>query len=602
MKKELLMGNEAIALGALDVGVEFVCGYPGTPSTEIIETIYAKNDKNVYIEWSVNEKVALEVAAGAAYSGCRCLVTMKQVGLNACSDPVMNLSYIGVEGGLVIVVADDPGPISSQTEQDTRNFAVYSKLPLLDPGTPEEAYAMTQYAFELSEKYKTPVILRPTTRVCHSYAGVKRKRKNFHIQKNGFDKNDKWVCFPALSYLNHLKVEKRFDDLIDEFKMSQFAKVYGSGDILILASSVNYSYAIEAIRYLNIAEHEYVLFEASTIPLPEQLVCKLLERKKCVVILEDLDAVIERYIYYLYTKIGIIAPRIYGKISGDVKKAGENTVDEIINLLKKIFGHKESLETYPLNESLDTEPRKATLCAGCPHRASFYIVKKAMKKRDAIFCGDIGCYTLGKMSPLNMVDTCLCMGASITMGLGLQKANPQKPVISFIGDSTFFHSGIPGVINGLYNNSKLTIIILDNSSTAMTGGQPTPEIGAINVSSQKISIEQVLRGVGVTKIETISPFEVQKAIKMVEDTVDQKGIKVIIFREPCKKKSCMSREIVIHIDKCNGCNSCIMELGCPAMMLKNGSIEIDEYECNGCGLCIEVCKKRAITYMGGEDE
>ena len=602
MKKELLMGNEAIALAALDIGVEFACGYPGTPSTEIIETIYTRKDENVYVEWSVNEKVALEVAAGAAYSGYRCLVTMKQVGLNACSDPIMNLSYIGVEGGLVIVVADDPGPISSQTEQDTRNFAMYSKLPLLDPGTPEEAYAMTQYAFELSEKYKTPVILRPTTRVCHSYAGVKRKKSIFHIQRKGFEKNDKWVCFPSLSYLNHLKVEKRFDDLANEFILSKFAKVYGSGDVLILASSVNFSYAFEAIRYLNIDEEEYVLFEASMIPLPEQLVCNLLERKKCVVVLEDLDAVVERYIYYLYAKAGMAAPQIYGKISGDVKKAGENTVDEIIGLLKKVFGHNEFLEDYPINNGVDIEPQKATLCAGCPHRASFYIVKKAMKNRDAIFCGDIGCYTLGKMSPLNMVDTCLCMGASITMGLGLQRTNPQKTVISFIGDFTFFHSGIPGVINGLYNNSKLTVIILDNSSTAMTGGQPTPEIGAIDVSTQKISIEQVLRGAGVMNIKTVSPFEIQKAIKIVEDTVDQKGIKVIIFREPCKKKSHMSQEIVIHTDKCNGCNSCITELGCPAMAIRNGSIEIDKYECNGCGLCVEVCKKRAIAYTGGKDE
>lgn len=598
MQRELLMGNQAIALGALDVGVEFVCGYPGTPSTEIIETIYTRKDENVYVEWSVNEKVALEVAAGAAYSGYRCLVTMKQVGLNACSDPAMNLSYIGVEAGLVIVVADDPGPISSQTEQDTRNYAIYSKIPLLDPGTPEEAYSMTQYAFELSEKYKTPVILRPTTRICHSYAGVERTRTNFHIRKKGFDKNDKWVCFPALSYLNHLKVEKRFNDLVEEFKVSQFAKMYGTGDILILASSVNYSYAVEAIRYLQIDEKEYVLFEASTIPLPEQLVSDLLDEKKCVVVLEDLDAVIERYVYYLYAKTGIVPPHIYGKISGDVKKAGENTVDEILDLLKKVFGYADRLEN-PKKVDMDVEQKKAVLCAGCPHRASFYVVKKAMKKRNAIFCGDIGCYTLGKMSPLNMVDTCLCMGASITMGLGLQRTNPQKTVISFIGDSTFFHTGIQGILNGIYNNGKLTIIILDNSSTAMTGGQPTPETGALDGSVHVISIEQVLKGLGVKEIITVSPFEIQKAIKIVKDTVDQKGIKVIVFRAPCKKKHYISQKIVVNKDKCNGCNYCVEELGCPAMSMCNGSIEINEYECNGCGLCVEICKKRAITHIGG---
>lgn len=602
MQKELLMGNEAIALGALDAGVEFVCGYPGTPSTEIIETIYKRKGGNVYIEWSINEKVALEVAAGAAYSGYRSLITMKQVGLNICSDPAMNLSYIGVEGGLVIVVADDPGPISSQTEQDTRNYAVYSKIPLLDPGTPEEAYAMTQYAFKLSEKYKTPVILRPTTRICHSYAGVKREKNKVHIRKKEFQKNDKWVCFPALSYLNHLKVEKRIDDLAEEFENSQFAHIYGTGNTLIFASSVNFSYAIEAINYLNIPEREYTLFETSTIPLPERLICNLLKGKKRVVVLEDLDAVIERYIYYLYSKIRMIPPEIYGKISGDVRIAGENTVDEIIYLLFKVFGCEKKLGYFLNKNNIVADPQKAVLCAGCPHRASFYVVKEAMKKRDAIFCGDIGCYTLGKMEPLNMVDTCLCMGASITMGLGLQRTNPQKTVISFIGDSTFFHSGIPGVLNGLYNKSKLTIIILDNLSTAMTGGQPTPEIGAIDVSTQIINIEQVLNGLGVQTIITVSPFEIKKAIKIVKETVDQEGIKVIIFRAPCKMKLSILRKIEVNTTKCNGCNLCINELGCPAMRINNGHIEIDEYECNSCGLCIKICKKRAITYKGEIDE
>lgn len=602
MKKELMMGNQAIAHAALDAGVEFVSGYPGTPSTEIIETINSNKEENVYVEWSVNEKVALEIAAGAAYSGYRCLVTMKQVGLNACSDPAMNLSYIGVEGGLVLVVADDPGPISSQTEQDTRNFAIYSKIPLLDPSTPEEAYSMTQYAFELSEKYNTPVILRPTTRICHSYAAIHRKKHNLATRKKGFEKNDKWVCLPTLSYMNHIKVEKRFKDLIREFELQQSIEICGTGDVLIITSSVNYCYAVEAIEYLRIKKRRYTIVKASTIPFPEQHISNLLRDKKCIVVLEDLDAVIERYVYYLYSKMGIIAPKIYGKISGDIKEAGENSVDEIIELFKNIFDHNDCLKEETNKVDIRMDIKKPTLCAGCPHRASFYVVKQAMKRRNSIFCGDIGCYTLGKMQPLNMVDTCLCMGASITIGLGLQKVNPHSTVISFIGDSTFFHTGIQGIINGIYNNGKLTIIILDNESTAMTGGQPTPEIGALNEPANFIRIEQVLKGLGIKQISIISPFEVKKAVRILEETVDLKGIKVIIFRAPCTKKQNSIQKISVDRNKCSNCGLCISELGCPAMSMKDRNIKINEQLCNGCGLCIEICKNQAISYIGGYNE
>ena len=335
MEKELFMGNQAIAIAAIDAGVEFVCGYPGTPSTEIIETIYQYKKENIYVEWSVNEKVALEVAAGASYSGYRCLVTMKQVGLNICSDSAMNLSYIGVKGGLVLVVADDPGPISSQTEQDTRNFAIYSKLPLLDPINPNEAYLMTQMAFEISEKYGTPVILRPTTRVCHSYMGISRRKINVVKRDKEFKKNDKWVCLPELSYLNHIKVEERFCDLKREFE-KYYNQNYGRGSTLIITSSVNYEYVLEAISFLQIDIGQYTLLKASTIPLPEEKIRTLLKKMDKIIVIEELDSVIERYIYYLSAQVSSIPPKILGKISGDIKRAGENTVDEIISLLKKL--------------------------------------------------------------------------------------------------------------------------------------------------------------------------------------------------------------------------------------------------------------------------
>lgn len=590
MKKELMMGNQAIALAAIDAGVSFVSGYPGTPSTEIIETVFKTKTNDIYVEWSVNEKVAFEVAAGASISGYRSMVVMKQVGLNVCTDPVMNLSYIGVKGGLVLVVADDPGPLSSQTEQDTRNFAIYSKLPLFDPSSPEEAYEMTQKAYEISEKFCTPVILRTTTRVSHSFAGVCRKHDNFSTVKRGFEKSSKWVCFPALSYKNHIKIEERFIELEREFEQLSYYHTLGSGNVLIVTSGINYAFVREAINYLDLKPEQYVLLKAATIPLTEKHFIRLLEKVDKVVVIEELDSVIERYIYYILAKAGIGTRTIQGRMTGDVKIAGENTIDEIIDLLKKIFG----IADYPKkvsNVPSALKPQAPNLCAGCSHRAAFYAVKQAMRGKKAIFCGDIGCYTLGKMEPLNMMDTCLCMGASITMGLGMQKVNSESTVVAFIGDSTFFHTGIQGVINGIYNDGKLTIVILDNSSTAMTGGQPTPETSEL---SQSIQIEQVLNGLGVSVVKTISPFELDNAINIVQETVELKGIKAIIFRSPCKFKFFSTKKAIVKDDICKACNYCVNEIGCPAMSLENGVIKIDEMNCNGCGLCVKVCNKNAI--------
>ena len=299
MDKELMMGNQAIAFAAIDAGVYFVAGYPGTPSTEIVETIFKVKRDEIYVEWSVNEKVAFEVAAGASISGQRALVAMKQVGLNVCSDSVMNLSYIGVKGGLVLVVADDPGPLSSQTEQDTRNFAYYAKLPLFDPSSPEEAYEMTQKAFEISEKFSTPVILRTTTRVSHSFSGVHRNRNNFSINNKKFEKDSKWVCFPALSYKNHIKIEKRFAELEEEFEKLPYYHADGKGKVLIVTSGINYAYAKEAISFLELKSEQYILIKAATVPMPEQYFADLLQKVDKVIVIEELDSVIEKNLYYL---------------------------------------------------------------------------------------------------------------------------------------------------------------------------------------------------------------------------------------------------------------------------------------------------------------
>lgn len=324
--------------------------------------------------------------------------------------------------------------------------------------------------------------------------------------------------------------------------------------------------------------------------MPEQYFADLLQKVDKVIVIEELDSVIEKNLYYLLARAGINGRIIYGRLSGDVKIAGENTVDEIIDLLKNLFGITDSSKKI-IDSTLELKPQAANLCAGCSHRAAFYAVKQAMKGKQAIYCGDIGCYTLGKMEPLNMMDTCLCMGASITMGLGMQRANPDNMVIAFIGDSTFFHTGIQGVINGIYNNGKLTIIVLDNSSTAMTGGQPTPETSEV---SQSIKIEDVLHGLGVSVVEAISPFDLWNSIKIVQETVELEGIKAIIFRAPCKFKLLSNKKAYIKPDVCNACAYCIKEIRCPAIHMDNGVVKIDKSNCNGCGLCTEVCKRNAI--------
>ena len=464
MSDKILMGNEAIGLGAIHAGVGFVSGYPGTPSSEVLETVAKYNDGNIYVEWSVNEKSALEIAAGASYAGLRSMVTMKQVGLNVASDPLMSLAYIGVKGGMVIVVADDPGPISSQTEQDTRHFARFCKLPLFDPSSPEEAYGMMADAFAYSEKYETPVLFRPTTRVCHAYANVTLK-DSWEVKKaEGFVKDPKWVIFPRLSYQSHLKIEKRNVVLADDFSSYHLNTITGGGRKGIATGGISYAYTQEAFSLLGTGCK--LLRVATPHPFPEKLAVEFLTGLDEVLVVEELDPVIERELVYLCGKYKLNA-EIKGKLSGHMAQAGENTVESIKTAAAAFLDI--AIPEKVLPEPPEMPVRPPVLCAGCPHRASFYAVKAAMKGRKAVFSGDIGCYTLGNAAPLNMVDTCLCMGAGVTIAQGLHRAEPDTVHFAFIGDSTFFHTGIAGVVNAVYNEHDIVLIVLDNATTAMTG-------------------------------------------------------------------------------------------------------------------------------------
>ena len=692
MHTEYLMGNEAIALGALAAGVNVVAGYPGTPSTEVLETIAKRRGNTTYVEWSVNEKAAMELAAGAAYSGARALVTMKQVGLNVASDPLMSLEYVGVKGGMVVLVADDPGPISSQTEQDTRRFAAFAKVPCFDPSSAKEAYRMIQDAFELSERYGTPVFLRPTTRVCHGYASLEVKDPEEYTihSPDGFVKDSKrWVIFPKLSFANHQKIVFRDEKLSEE--LSDYAgnfirtfpkdtdeeiadvmeRVMGDRELInpglrigIAASGISYAYAVETLERLVLRYPVDVLKIGTPYPFPDALAKEFLRDVDIVLCFEELDPVVEDELTRLSGQISSNErASIFGKRSHTTAIAGEYTRDMIEEWIRfylwQEFAAAEALEMdeYPdrpdpmgifwpgaekedflkaklrhpeikagvdqsngnvpdSSDSMGKDPipapklpvRPPVLCAGCPHRASFYAVKQAMKGKKTIFCGDIGCYTLGNAMPLDMVDTCLCMGAGVNIAQGVGRVEPDTVCFAFVGDSTFFASAITGVVNAVYNQANMTLIVLDNSTTAMTGHQPHPGTGRTMMGEivAKVNMEQVLRGIGLSTVETVNPLCHREAVETVARVAAEPGVKAIIFKYPC---IAMASDQAKHLrevgpvkilpEKCVQCKRCIRELGCPALVLKEGKAAIDETLCTGCGLCKQICPTKAI--VGGDD-
>lgn len=595
---ELLMGNEAIALGALAAGVQLVCGYPGTPSTEVLETVAKRRPEGVYVEWSVNEKAALEVAAGAALAGARAMVTMKQVGLNVASDPLMSLNYLGVEGGaLVVLVADDPGPISSQTEQDTRHFGRYARIPVFDPQTPEQAYQMAKDALACSEKWKRPVILRPTTRVCHSCASVAAEPPAAPRGVRGFAKSEKWVIFPRLAYAAKKRLVAEEEALAAEFSRYAGNRLYGKGRLGIAMGGVAAAYAREAgfpARYLEIA---------TPYPFPEELALSFLREVDAVLALEELDPVIEDALTRLCGKHHLPV-RILGKHTGHVPVAGELSVESVRAAMAAFLGREEehkAAASAPLEGKLPVRP--PVLCAGCPHRGSFYAVKQAMKGQKAVFCGDIGCYTLGNAAPLNMVDTCLCMGAGVTMAQGIARMEKDTTAFAFIGDSTFFHTGIPGVVNAIYNGADEVIVVLDNSTTAMTGRQPHPGTGATMMGGQAapMSIPKVLEGLGVP-VWRASAFDLQAAKAAIAQAAALRGrVRAVVLEGPCVSLVKGAKPLTVDREACLGCRRCVRELGCPALFMQEGKAQIDASLCTGCTLCQQVCPVNCLKGGAGRE-
>ena len=608
MSKSFLMGNEAIGLGAVRAGVKVVSGYPGTPSTEVLETVAKHNPGDIYVEWSVNEKAGMEVAAAAAYTGARTMVTMKQVGLNVASDPLMSLAYVGVKGGMVVVVADDPGPISSQTEQDTRRFGQFSKLPVFDPSSPEEAYEMIKDAFEYSEKYHTPVLFRPTTRLCHGCASVELKERVKLPAPEGFVKDSgKWVIFPRLSHANHRMIEARNPIIGEDFSSYRFNLLHreeGNTVKGIITHGISYGFVMEALNGYRGAR---VLKVSTPNPMPERLLLEFAEGLDQVMAVEELDPVLEQELLLLSGRHHLPL-EVKGKLTGEVQTAGENSVESVRRVLEEYLGeayirYLEGLE----GGAAEPEAAPPVLCAGCPHRASFYAVKRAMEKLneglgegaapiEGVYCGDIGCYTLGNAKPLDMVDTCLCMGAGITMAQGLQRVEPDKRYFSFVGDSTFFASGLTGIVNAVYNEASLTLCILDNSTTAMTGHQPHPGTGRTMMGNvvEKVDITKVLEGIGVKNTVTVDALDLNACVDAVLKLSAMKGVKAIIFKSPCAAIIKSFRTCRIAEDRCVNCRTCINEIGCPALVLDGDMVRIDSGLCTGCGLCSQICSVDAI--------
>ncbi len=576
--KKLLSGNEAIARGAWEGGVHVGAAYPGTPSTEILENL-SKYDE-VYTEWSTNEKVALEVAIGASFGGARALVAQKHVGLNVAADPLFSVSYIGVTGGLVIVSADDPGMHSSQNEQDNRHYARAAKVAMFEPSDSQEAKEFTRIAFDVSEEYDIPVLIRMTTRTCHSKSIVElgeRKEVEIKEYKKEFSKR---VVLPANARKLHVEVEKRLERLREFSNNFEYNRIeWNSRDVGIIASGVAYQYAKEVMPEASFLKISF------SYPLPDKKIEEFLKGVKKVIIVEENDPIME-------TEIKAMFPgyEIHGKdMIPMINELNPGVVREGIKPSKE----KEQIDLGEI------PPRPPALCPGCPHTGVFYILKQLK----TIVTGDIGCYTLGALPPLDAMDSCVDMGASVSNAHGLDTVfrklkGEKKRVVGVIGDSTFFHSGITSLIDLVYNKGAATIIILDNRITAMTGHQENPGSGKTikGEPTKEIDLEALVRAIGVEDVHVVDPFDLRNLKRVINDAIHKDEPSVIITKRPCAllfRKVKWSPLKVIP-DKCIGCKICI-RLGCPAISFRDNKAIIEPTLCTACGLCADVCPTDAIV-------
>lgn len=602
-KEMLLLGNEAVARGALEAGVSFATCYPGTPSSEVPEQFFRiSQETDLYFEYSTNEKVALEVGAGAASCGLRTMVTMKHVGMNVAADPLMTLAYVGVKGGMVILNADDPFMFSSQNEQDNRYYARLSGLPMLEPTNTQEMKDMTIAAFDLSEELGLPVILRTTTRLNHvrgavTLGALKPVQTKGEFQKNPFQ----FVTVPAVSRNLHKVLLEKYDKAVAKSEAWPENRVMGKGAWGIVANGVSVNYARDAIRDLGIEDKVSFLQVGCSWPLPKARIVEFLKSVDKVLVVEELEPVMETDFKAIAQENGLTIP-IQGKGVGGLSRLYEYDPGMVRKAISEYFdvGYQ-GKEPVDLSDLPQLPGRPPNLCAGCPHRATYYAVKKVYGP-DAIHPTDIGCYTLGLLPPISMADWLICMGSSVSSSCGFSRASDQK-VVSFIGDSTFFHSGITGLVDAVHNNHNFTLVILDNGTTAMTGHQPHPGVDTepMGVELTRLSIEDVVRGCGVKDVHVVKPFKVNKTIEAIQASKDHEGVSVVISEELCPLfaratgQMRKTKPFRVNHDKCKDHRDCINLLACPAMFLWEDKVNIDKNLCIGCAVCAQVCPENAIV-------
>ncbi len=601
-KEMLLLGNEAIARGALEAGVSFATCYPGTPSSEIPEQfLNISQETDLYFEYSTNEKVAMEVGAAAAISGLRTMVTMKHVGLNVAADPLMTLAYTGVKGGMVIINADDPSLFSSQNEQDNRYYARLSSLPMLEPTNTQEMKDVTIDAFDLSEELELPVIIRTTTRLNHIRGPVKLGELRPIKAKDTFKKNPfHFVCVPAVSRNLHKLLLEKYDKAVEKSEDWPHNQIIGNGNWGIVANGVSFNYVNDAVSDLGISDKVSILKLGFSWPMPGNLFARFLKQVSKVLVVEELEPVVETDLKAIAQENGITTP-IKGKGVGRLSRLLEYDPGMVREAVADYFDvDYKAPEMIDLSGIPELPGRPPNLCAGCPHRATFYAVKQVYGP-DAINPTDIGCYTLGLLPPISMADLVICMGSSVSSSCGFSRATDQK-VVSFIGDSTFFHSGITGLVNAVHNNHKFTLVILDNGTTAMTGHQIHPGVNTepLGIERTRVSIEEVVRGCGVKDIHVVKPFKLKKTMEAVKAAMAYDGISVIISQEFCPlfakatKQMRKTKPFRVNHDKCKNHRNCINDLACPAMFLEDEKVSINKNLCTGCSVCAQVCPENAI--------
>ncbi|MGQ9542987.1 MAG: indolepyruvate ferredoxin oxidoreductase subunit alpha [Candidatus Bathyarchaeia archaeon] len=604
--RHLLLGNEAIVRGALEGGVRIATSYPGTPSSEIIDILHEVSGRTgIYVEYSVNEKVALEVAAGAALCGWRALCSMKHVGLNVASDTFVTLAYTGVRGGLIIVSADDPSCWSSQNEQDNRYYARLANVPMFEPSNSQEAKDMTLSALNLSEELELPVLLRTTTRVSHTLSPVSLGRLRDRGSASGkFMKDtERFVMVPKHALTMHDVLLGKMERALKMSEESPYNTVIGGdGDIGVITSGAAYNYAAEALNKLGLKAS--ILKLGMPYPPPSRKILKFIEQYDKIFVVEELEPILEIDVRSAGSSLNS-KPKIYGKLTGHLPRSREYSIRIVYDGIARVLNmpplkvHGAQYPNGKIDNAVNLAPaRPPVLCPGCPHRASFYLMKATLG-RSIVYCTDIGCYALGIQPPLQVGDILICMGASLGMACGISYSQGE-PAVAIVGDSTFFHASIPALINAVYNNHRVGVIVLDNSTTAMTGFQPHP--GVPHSGKRHLTIEDVARGCGVKYVEAVDPLNMDDARRILKEALSFDGPSLVVLRHPCsimeRRQGVKRRPYNISKERCDECLACVKTLGCPAFHIVDGKVRIDQVLCAGCGFCVHICPKKAIEGSG----